>query len=217
MNINRPNTTTPTSPLRSLLLVVSLLLAGGLFLSVPSVAQSSMDAPPTLIEHLRSDIEGNDAVQRESALMDVIALATCPETCTVDFRSINEKKLTIANETGTSHVLDLNVLVPDLVKAYRSGPDDGHRLLALTALINIGNEKGLEQLIDQGARQSERTNRITQRSLLWYYMDKYPELYEQTMNTKQLSMDDVRRAEVVRVKHVKKADKAAKKAAEGKS
>jgi hypothetical protein len=146
-------------------------------------------------------------VQRESALIDVIALATCPETCTVNFRSIEEKKLTISDETGTGGVVELNALVPDLLDTYRSGPADGHRLLALSALINIGNETALEQLIEEGARQSDKTNRATQRSLAAFYLEKYPELMERTLKTNRLSMDDVRRAKAVRVKRAMKAAK----------
>lgn len=183
--------------------LVVLLLGAGL-LAIPGPTATAQDTPPSLIQHLRNNLRSDDAVQRESALVDIIALASCANSCTVAFRSIDEKKLTIANETGTGHVVELNALVPDLLEAYRSGPADGHRLLALSALINIGNEKALERLIDEGARQSKETNRATQRSLAAFYLAKYPELLERTMKTNRLSMDDVYRAQALRVRQMNK-------------
>lgn len=181
-------------------LAVALVAVGLLVPSQKATAQSSTDAPPSLVQHLRSDLQSNDPDRREDALVDIIGLASCAETCTIHFRSIDEKKLTIANETGTGAVLELNVFIPDLLAAYRSGPADGHRLLALSALINIGDEEVLEQLIDEGARQSEETNRATQKSLVAFYLEKYPELTDRAMKTQKLSLSDVRRAKAVRVR-----------------
>jgi len=183
-------------------ILIAVLFSAGLLL-VPTqtaTAQMSDDRPPSLIQHLRSDLESNDALRRENALVDIIGLASCPNTCTISFRSIEEKKLRIQNETGTGTVVELTALIPDLLEAYRSGPADGHRLLALSALINIGDEKSLERLIDEGARQSKAMNQATHKSLVAFYLAKYPELTERTMKTKRLSLSDVHRAKVVRVR-----------------
>ena len=187
----------------SRLLAIALLGAG--LLAVPgqlASAQADTDAPPSLIQHLRSDLQSSDAMKRENALVDVIALANCPSTCTVNLRSIEEKKLSINNETGTSTIVELDVLIPDLLATYRSGPADGHRLLALSALINIGDEAALEKLVEDGTSSSEKTNRATHKSLAAFYLEKYPELAERTMQTKKLSLDDVHRAKAVRVRQV---------------
>jgi len=206
-----------TFAFRGLVLAVGLLLAGGLLSpSARAVAQSSMDDSPTLVEHLQKKLQSNNSMRRQTALVDLVALAGCPSTCTVSLQSVSktnkQKRLTFANETGSGAVVDLNALVPDLLEAYRSGPTDGHRLLALAALINIGNEEALEQLIDEGTRQSERTNRATQRSLAAFYLAKYPELQNQAVRNGTLSLYDVRRAEAIQVKRAKKA---AKKGAKG--
>lgn len=193
-----------TSFLSSVFRTLTILLLGIGLLVIPAQTTRAQDAPLSLIQNLRNDLRSSDAAQRENALVDVIGLATCGDTCILKFRSIDEKKLTIANETGTGHVVELSALIPDLLKAYNDGPDDGHRLLALSALINIGDETALHQLIEDGARQSEAMNRATQRSLAAFYLEKYPELVEQTMKTKRLSMDDVQRAKSVRVRQMKK-------------
>ena len=185
-------------------LTILLLSAGLLAVAGPlATGQEAGDTEPSLVQHIRNDLKSDNPMKRARALVDVIALANCPSTCTVSLRSVEERKLTIANETGTGHVVELNALVPDLLAAYRSGPADGHRLLALSALINIGNEKALEQLIDEGTRQSDKTNRATQRSLAAFYLDKYPELAERTIRTHRLSIDDIRRAKAVRVRQMK--------------
>jgi hypothetical protein len=185
--------------LTALIFAAALLTVSG----QSAIAQMSENTPPSLVQHLRSDLKSDDAAQREHALVDIIALASCTDVCTVNFRSISEKKLSIDNKTGTGHVVELNALVPDLLKTYRSGPADGHRLLALSALINIGNEEALEQLVDEGGRQSKAITKATQRSLAAFYLEKYPELAERTTKTKRLSLDDVRRAKAVRVRQVR--------------
>lgn len=193
---------------KAFLLAALLAGFGLLYAPVQTAAAQSTDGPSTLVKHLRGDLQGNDAMQRQRALLDIIALATCPASCTVGLRSIQDKSIRIENETGTGSVVDLDALVPDLLETYRSGPADGHRLLALSALINIGNEKALERLIDEGASQSKVVNKRTQKSLAGYYLAMYPELTERTLRTRQLSLDDVEKAKAVRVKKMKKAAKA---------
>lgn len=194
---------------RSSLLVLGLFLVGGL-LTAPtgSFAQSMTDDPSPLVKHLQNKLQSKNSIRRESALVDVIALATCPSMCTVSFQSINKenkKKIyTFANEAGTGYEVNLKALIPNLMEAYRSGPADGHRLLALSALINIGDAKTLEQLVDEGARQSAAMNNATQRSLAAFYLEKYPVLRNRSMRTGTITLDDVRRAEAVHVKRTKK-------------
>lgn len=169
--------------------------------------------PPSLIEHLRAEIGSKDAMRQQNALMDVIVLSRCEASCTVNFQSIPDKMLRVENESGVGSAIDLNALVPDLMKAYRSGPADGHRLLALSALVNIGNARALEQLAtessDGSSQQSRRVDKKTQRSLAAFYLEKYPELRGRMGRAMTFSVEDVRRAESVRVKLAKKEAKAA--------
>lgn len=170
-----------------------------------------MDAPSPLVKHLKEKLRGDgyNYAEREGALVDVIALATCPGTCTMSFLSVpmddRKKIFTFADEAGTGYEVDLNALIPDLLEAYRSGPADGHRLLALSALINIGNEEALEQLLEEGTRQPEGTNRATQRSLAAFYLEKYPELRNRAMRSGQIALTDVRRVSALRAKRAEKA------------
>lgn len=197
--------------------VLLLLALAGTLLGAPLAAAPLSDwsppDPPSLIKHLRTEISSNDAARQQNALLDVIVLSKCEASCTVTFLSIPDKMLRVENESGAGTAIDLDALVPDLMKAYRSGPADGHRLLALSALINIGNDKALEQLAtessDRSSQQSDRVTKTTQRSLAAFYLEKYPELTERAMRNKTFSIEDVRRAETVRVKLAKKEAKAA--------
>lgn len=181
--------------------LAALLLTGPLF------AQST-SGPPTLIKHLRAEINSNDAMRQSNALVDVITLAGCTSTCTVGLHSIENRKLRIENDTEMGAVVDFDALAPDIMEVYRTGSSDGHRLLALSALIKIGNETTLEQLVNEGTsasnRQSTRVSQQTQRSIATYYLEKYPELIERAKRKKTFSLDDVRRAEGVRVKVARK-------------
>lgn len=99
------------------------------------------DSPPTLGTHLRSELQAKDSMRRQMALLDINTLAYCTASCNISLRSVQNQQIRIENETGSGAFVDLDVLVPDLVKSYRQGPADGHRLLALSALLQIGNEK----------------------------------------------------------------------------
>ena len=197
---------------RSPLLVLGLFLVAGL-LTFPtgSSAQSMTDDPSPLVKHLQNKLQSQNSMRQESALVDVIALTTCHGTCAISFQSVNKKNkqkiLTFANEAGTGYEVDLKALIPDLMEAYRSGPADGHRLLALSALINIGDAKTLERLVDEGARQSGAMNDATQRSLAAFYLEKYPALRNRAVRTGTITLDDVRRAEAIHVKRTKKIAK----------
>lgn len=188
-----------------------LALAGSV-LALPLVANASLATldpsnPPSLIKHLRSELNSNDDVRQTRALIDVISLAGCVETCTVSLQSAHDKKVRLENESGTGSLVELDALVPDLLKVYRNGPADGSRLLALSALINIGDAKSLEMLIDEGASKSDVVQKQTQRSLANYYLTKYPELVQDAIDKKTFSVEDVRRAETVRVKLAKREAK----------
>jgi hypothetical protein len=143
--------------------------------------------------------------------MDVIMLSWCEASCTVDFFSIPDKTLRFESESGVGRIMNLDALVPDLMKAYRTSPvggHDGHRLLALSALINIGNAASLEQLVadssDPSSRQSDWVKKNTQRSLVGFYLAKYPELAERVTRNKTFSIKDVRRAEHARAELARK-------------
>ncbi len=178
-----------------------LLLTGSLTLAPTTIHAASTGpvqdltiTPPTLAEYLRAGLRSNDAVRRENALIDAVALSNCSASCRVQFRSIPGKTLRIDNDLGFGTASDLNSLTPDLVTVYRSGPTDGHRLLALSALINIGNERALERLLDASIAVSPRVHRVTQKSLTSFYLAKYPDLTQRTLRRGTFSLDDVERA-----------------------
>lgn len=179
------------------------LSLAGLFTAGPLLAQSTA-TPPTLIKHLRTELNSKDQARQERALVDVITLANCPASCTVALQSRTARPLRIENETGAGSVVDLDALVPDLLRAYRRGPADGHKLLALAALINIGNDTGLEQLIAEKDAQNATVQKNTDMSLAAFYFAKYPELMEKSIRRQTLSLDDVQRAEVLRLRTAKK-------------
>ena len=205
--MNQPQTFFP----RILLLIT---LTGSL-LGAPLVAAplSALPDPPSLIKHLRAELGSKDAMRQQNALIDVIMLSKCEASCTVNFHSIPDKMLRVENESGAGTAMDLDALVPDLMNAYRSGPADGHRLMALSALVNIGNASALEQLAaessDRSSRQSSRVNKTTQRSLAAFYLEMYPELIEKMGRSQTFSIEEVRRAEGVRVRLAKKEARAA--------
>lgn len=182
---------------------LALSLAGLLTVG-PLFAQSSAP-PPTLIKHLRTELNSKDGAHREQALVDVIALANCPASCVVALQSRTDRTLRIENETGTGSVVDLDALVPDLLRVYRQGPADGLRLLALTALIDIGNDAGLEQLIGEKDAQNARVQKFTNSRLAAFYVAKYPEIMEKTMRQRGLSLEDVQRAEGLRLRAAKRS------------
>lgn len=174
------------------------LLVAGPLPEASATPLPSPDDPPTLVKHLRSELEAPDAEQRGRALVDVISLANCTSTCTVSLTSIEGKTLRIDNQTGTGRVVDLNGLTSTLLETYRRGPTDGHRLLALSALVSIGDQPALAKLVDEKESQSTRVRMATNRSLTAFYLQKYPELTKRTLKQNNLSIEDVRRAEARR-------------------
>jgi hypothetical protein len=193
------------SGLARLLLIVGVLGGFGLMAFPMEVVAQEDEEPPTLIKHLRKELKSKDAMRRQMALLDINTLAYCRVSCTVNLQSIQGRQLRIENETGAGAVVDLDALIPDLMTSYRQGPADGHRLLALSALLNIGNEKALERLIEEEAPQSEGVQRATQRGLASFYLEKYPELTERAFRTRRLTLDQVARAKALRMKRAKEA------------
>jgi hypothetical protein len=186
--------------------LAGLLAAGGL-VAQSTFAQSTTE-PPTLVKHLRAELGSKDDVRQERALIDVIALAGCEASCMVALQSATNRQVRIANESGVGNVVDLDALAPDLLRAYRSGPADGHKLLALSALVNLGNEKVLERLIDEKESQgSRRVRKATDRSLAAFYFAKYPELTERSTRRRSLSLDDVQQAKVLRLRAERRAQR----------
>lgn len=162
------------------------------------------DDPPTLIQHLRNELQQKDPVRREYALMDAIALANCPTSCTLGLNSIQGKQIKIENNDGAGSVVDLTALLPALLDTYRKGPADGHRLMALSALVRIGDEKTLERLTRERSTQSKRMNETTSRGLAAFYLAKYPELQDGLSRSGRLSVSDVEKAKAVRVRLARK-------------
>lgn len=192
------------SAFRSVLLLAGLLVGASL-LALPFEANAQDEnGPPTLIKHLRNELKAKDSMRRDLALLDINALAHCRDNCTVSLQSVQGKKIRIETEAGMGSVVDLEGLVPDLIESYRRGPADGHRLLALSALLHIGDEKALERLINEVEFQSKEVKRATQRGLALFYLEKYPELTERTMRIKRLTLDDVAQAKAYRMRKAKK-------------
>jgi hypothetical protein len=184
-----------------LLLTWAVLGAGALASDLPRAERlgESLGDPPTLIKHLRTELHSKDPVRRDLALVDIAGLGRCTASCSVTLLSVPGKNVSIANDTELGTVVDLEVLVPDLIRVYQRDPVDGHRLLALAALIYIGNQAALEKLIAEIPSQSPDVQQRTTRTLVGYYLEKYPELREETERTRVLEIEDVERAERLRL------------------
>jgi len=195
-------------PQTALLLALAGSLLGATLVAAAPMGEATQD-PPTLIKHLRTEMNSKNAMRQESALMDVISLANCTSTCIVDLHSIQNKQIRIENDTDAGSIVDLEALAPDLLNLYRRGPTDGHRLLALSALITIGNETAIEALVQDGSstrhRQSQRVASRTQKSLTSFYLARYPELTERALRTNIFSLDDVQKVKATRARAAKKA------------
>lgn len=191
-----------SSLFRSVLLLSGLLL-GAALLAFPLEATAQDDGQPTLVKHLRSELKAKDAERRHMALVDINTLAHCGESCTVNLQTVQGKRVQFESDAGKGSVVDLDGLVPDLLESYRRGPADGHRLLALSALLHIGNERALERLIEEETPQSKGVKRATQRGLASFYLTKYPELMKRAVRTRQLSLDDVAEAKAYRMRKAK--------------
>lgn len=185
-------------------MVLPIFLAGlfgmGSLVSPTLTSIASTDDPPTLVKHLRTEMRSKEPMRRDLAILDVIVLARCTGSCTIQLASIEGKQIRIENETGVGRLVDLDALTPDLLDVYRRGPADGHRLLALSALINIGNQKALEQLMTDAPNRSNEVQTSTNRSLAAFYLETYPELTKRALRSKRIYIEDVQRADRLRLK-----------------
>lgn len=190
--------------------VLALLLAG----AVPANATLSaapyppLDAPPaaiSLIDYLHTELRSKDALRRQNALVDVVALASCSGSCTIPFRSLPNQTLRIENEMGVGTALDLTALLPDLQRIYYTDRSDGLRIQALAALLRIGNEPALEAIISVPARSSARVRDITQRSVASFFLTKYPDLNKSAVRRGTFSLDDVRVARLRQERMLRRA------------
>jgi len=182
-------------------LVPALVLAGSLSVA-GSLSHAALfptdEAPlvridPDLIAHLRTEIRDRNPDRRENALVDVIAMAACQASCTVQLRSLPGKSIRVNDTENT-----LARLGPDLLRAYRSGPTDQHRLLALSALMSVGDEGRINRLIEKPVPVSFELERKTQRHIAAFYLNRYPELQRRVGRTGTFSINDVR---VARARH----------------
>jgi len=176
-------------------------LAGLLLVGLPgssALGSPGPDVPPNLTDHLREELRSEDPERQDQALADIVALASCQNTCVVALQSDGDNTIRIENESSVGHPIDLASLTPDVLSVYRDGPTPGHRLLALSALLNVGDEQVLEQVIELKDDQSNRVERATNRALAGYYLDRYPELSEPAFRAERLSIEDVRRAQAAR-------------------
>ena len=162
------------------------------------------------MKHLRAGLNAKDVMRRQTALQDVIRLSTCQASCTVAFHSMPNRVLHIENEAGVGTAVDLHTLVPDLMNIYHNSQvEEGEQIMALSALLNIGNRMALDQLVEDSAvrsyRQSPRVRKITQHSLVSYYLALYPELERKAIDKKTFSIEDVNRAEARQIREAKKS------------
>ena len=183
-----------TSVYRSLVIFLALLLIGGLTNAGTAVAISPVPSSPalsTLSEHLRSELRSMDATRQERALIDVVALSQCTASCTIKMSSLPMRKIRIDNDTGAGSVANLTILTPVLTRIYRVGPTDELRLLALSALLNIGDETSLDAVVEHVASVSPRVKTVTHRGLSTFFLTKYPELNMRMSRNGTLALDDI--------------------------
>lgn len=183
-----------TSVYRSLVIFLALLLIGGLTNAGTAVAISPLPSSPalsTLSEHLRSELRSMDATRQERALIDVVALSQCTASCTIKMSSLPMRKIRIDNDTGAGSVANLTILTPVLTRIYRVGPTDELRLLALSALLNIGDETSLDAVVEHVASVSPRVKTVTHRGLSTFFLTKYPELNMRISRNGTLALDDI--------------------------
>lgn len=176
-------------------------LTGLLLVGLPgasALGSPGPDVPPSLTDHLRDELRSEDPERQNQALADIVALAGCEDTCVVALQSDGDNTIRIENESDVGHPIDLASLTPDVLSVYRDGPTPGHQLLALSALLKIGDEQALERVVDLKDEQPGRVEAATNRSLAAYYLNRYPELSEPTFRAEQLSIEDVRRAQATR-------------------
>lgn len=185
-----------TSAFRFLL---ALLFIGAFVLDPVRTAAALQPEPQgetslNLVEHLRTYIRSDDSVLREYALVDVTTLANCRGSCSIKLQTLAGRRLRIQNNTYIRTMVDLNGLVPDLLWAYGTGPSDGLRILALSGLLRIGNEASLELLISARRDVSPFVERVTQRGIATFFVERYPHLRPHREASATISLADIRRA-----------------------
>jgi hypothetical protein len=200
------------TPLRSIAGALALLLAAILLPRLPATAtpihaHPEAPPPPSLVDHLRTELQSKEAERRQNALADVTMLTACPASCTVALHSLPGQSLRIENETTLGSVIDMSALLPNLQHIYRRDRSDELRLQALTALFQIGNEKSIETLVTVPAQSSDRVAKQTQRGLVAFYLDRYPELTEKALRRGTFSLDDVRTARLRQERMQKKLER----------
>ena len=98
MTIPKDSLLQPSSLNVLLALGLAVLLGGGLLLYAAPDSASTADDPPTLINHLRTELRSTDAERQDRALSDVVALASCTDRCTVSLQSAEDRALRVENE-----------------------------------------------------------------------------------------------------------------------
>jgi hypothetical protein len=179
-----------TRLLPALLLAGSLTIIGSVtYASPPTEDEASFTrVDPALTEHLRTEVRARDWDRQEKALVDIVALASCQAACSVQLQSMPGKTVRGSGDMSA----DLLGLGPDLLQAYRTSPSDEHRLLVLSALMNVGDEASLDALIENPGLVSNKQARTTRRHVTSFYLERYPELRYQVRRTGILSLDNVK-------------------------
>jgi hypothetical protein len=163
----------------------------------PAASPASLALPSsayTLVDHLRGEIRSDDPTRREYALMDVVTLVNCRSYCVIRLQSFPGKTLRIHNDDDFGSVIDVSALTPDLVWAYRAGPTDGLRLLALAGLLYLGDEDSLERVLGASSGVSLSVRRATHRHIIDFFVARYPVLEKQVRRTRRLSRAHIRAA-----------------------
>jgi len=196
-------------PLLLLFLVPNLWAATS---SSPSKLETR-ENPPTLVEHLRTELRSKTLLRQERALADVISLGMCSATCTVELQSLQQKKFRLQVDpiTELSPIMDLTVLGPDLLRIYHTGRTDEVRLMALSAIMGQANEATIESLISMPSSQSERVREFTRRVVVNFFVTMYPELLQNAQRRGTVSLEEIAELRSERDRQVRRA---ARRAAE---
>lgn len=163
-------------------LLVSLI-AGALFLSPGSAAfgQGTSLAP--------------EGVERDSGVWKKQLGKQYAQVLQSNIRQVREDALASLITIAHRGQHDLSAAVPALLGLYTRERNETERMMAVTALRVIGNEKGIEQLVLLSENERDRKVRDhTRRNIVDYYLTTYPELRSTLGNSKRLTYARIQRA-----------------------
>ena len=160
----------------------------------------------SLINHLHTQLQSNAPMRRHLALLDISGLANSPGDFRTNLATVQNRQFHFVDhvEVETGEIMDLTPLVPALVESYYRGPDH-HRLLALSALTGIGDEKALAMIVEDDGSPSFEIGQAARQHLSAYYLAQYPELTKKAGMTGEISLRDIDRLKRTRARKAEKA------------